>query len=94
MKNFSVLELDSLFSDGHALISSNLSFEKGFKVKNRVPKNTKTRKPRLPEEKRLNSVENFNHIKMQCLSTDIVQAMQISDSVSKHILLPIFSIFQ
>ena len=29
-----ILELDSLFSDGHALISINLSFENDFKVKN------------------------------------------------------------
>ena len=42
VKNISVLELDSLFSDGHALISTNLSFKNDFKIKNRVPKNTKT----------------------------------------------------
>ena len=52
VKNFSVLELNSLFSDGHALISTNSSFKNDFKVKNRFPKNTKTQKPRLPEEKR------------------------------------------
>ena len=67
MKNFNVLELDSLFSDGHALISTNLSFKNDFKVKNRVPKNTKTRKPRLPEEKRLNFVKTLNHIKCSAL---------------------------
>ena len=67
VKDFSVLELDSLFSDGHALILTNLSFKNDFKIKNRLPKNTKTWKSRLPEEKRLNFVENHNHIKMQCL---------------------------
>ena len=67
VNNFSVLELGSLFSDGYALISTNLSFENDFKVKNRVPKNTKSQKPRLPEEKRLNFVENLNRIKMQGL---------------------------
>ena len=34
VNDFSVLELDSLFSDGHALISTNLSFENDFKIKN------------------------------------------------------------
>ena len=84
VKNICVLELDTLFSDGHSLISTNLSFGNDFKVKNRVPSNTKTRKPRLPEEKRLNVVENLNCIKMQCLLTDIIQARQVSDSVSKE----------
>ena len=46
--------------------------------------NTKIRKPRLSEEKRLNFVENLNHKKMQCLLTDITQARQISDSVRKE----------
>ena len=41
-------------------------------------------KPRVPEEERLNFVEKLNHIKMQCLLTDIIQARQISDSVSKE----------
>ena len=40
VKTFSVLETDALFSDGFALISTGLSFENGFQVKEKHPKIT------------------------------------------------------
>ena len=63
IKSFRVLELDTLFSDGHLLTS--LCFKNDLKVKKSVPINTKARKARLPEEKRTNFIENLNGIKIQ-----------------------------
>ena len=62
IKSFRVLELDALFSDGHSRMSTSLCFKNDLKVKKSVPLNTKTRKPRLPEEKRTNFIENLNRI--------------------------------
>ena len=59
IKSFRVLELGTLFSDGHSLISTSLCFKYEFKVKKIVLINTKARKPMLPEEKRTNFIENL-----------------------------------
>ena len=63
IKSFRVLELDALYYDGHSLISTSLCFKNDLKVKKSVSINTKARKPRLPEEKRTNFIENLNRIK-------------------------------
>ena len=46
--------------------------------------NTKARKPRLPEEKRANFIENLNRIKIQSLLSNITQTSQTTDSLSKE----------
>ena len=84
IKSFRVLELDALFSDGHSLISTSLCFKNDLKVKKSVPINTKARKPRLPEEKRTNFIENLNRIKIQSLLENITQTSQATDSLSKE----------
>ena len=56
-----------------------------FRVQNNcVPINTKARKPRLPEEKRTNFIENLNRIKIQSLLANITQTSQTTDSLSKE----------
>ena len=55
-----------------------------MKVKKSVPINTKARKPRLPEEKRTNFIENLNRIKIQSLLENITQTSQTTDSLSKE----------
>ena len=82
IKSFRVLELDTLLSDGHSLISTSLCFKNDLKVKKSVPINTKARKPRLPEEKRTNFIENLNRIKIQSLLANITQMSQTTDSLS------------
>ena len=84
IKSFRVLELDALFSDGHSLISTSLCFKNDLKVKKSVPINTKARKPRLPEEKRTNFIENLNRIKIQSILANITQTSQTTDSLSKE----------
>ena len=84
IKSFRVLELDAFFSDGHSLISTSLCFKNDLKVKKSVPINNKARKPRLPEEKRTNFIENLNRIKIQSLLANITQTSQTTDSLSKE----------
>ena len=67
IKSFRVLELDALFSDSHSLIATSLCFKNDLKVKRSVPVNIKAGKPRLPEEKRTNFIENLNRIKIQSI---------------------------
>ena len=84
IKSFRALENDALFSDGHSLISTSLCFKNDLKVKKSVPINTNGRKPRLPEEKRTNFIENLNRIKIQSLLANITQTSQTTDSLSKE----------
>ena len=84
IKTFSVLKLDVLFSDDHALISTSLCFKNDSKVKKSVHKNTKPQKPKLPEEKRIHFIQKLNAIKVQCLLAYITHVSQTSDSISKQ----------
>ena len=84
IKSCRVIELDALFSDGHSLISTSLCFKTVLKVKKSEPINTKARKPRLPEEKRTNFIENLNRIKIQSLLANITKTSQTTDSLSKE----------
>ena len=66
------------------LISTSLCFKNDLKVKKSVPINTKSRKPRLPEEKRTHFIENLNRTEMQSLLANITQTSQTTDSLSKE----------
>ncbi|MCG8113215.1 MAG: reverse transcriptase domain-containing protein [Candidatus Thiodiazotropha taylori] len=83
VKNFNVLELDALFSDGHSLIFTNLGFGNELKTKDKVLERNKTRKPKLPEGKKTRFVENLNRNKMQCLHNEIIHAKEYSSNVDK-----------
>ena len=54
-----------------------------WQVKKSVPIDTKARKPRLPEEKRNNFIENLNRIKIQSLLANITQTSQTTELLSK-----------
>ena len=55
-----------------------------MEVKKSVPINTKARKPRLPEEKRTNFIEDLNCIKILSPLANITQTSQTTNSLSKE----------
>ena len=63
IKSFRVLELDALFFDGHSLISTSFCFKNDQESKEKCTNKYQSTKPRLPEEKRTNFIENLNRIK-------------------------------
>ena len=69
VKMFTVSELDALFSDGHALISTTLQLQQTSAIENKTLKQVIKKRPKLPENRKLAFVENLNRSKIQELSS-------------------------
>ena len=77
-----ILELDSLFSDGHSLITTTLNFsQKLAPCKSKKTRNSK-RKPKLPEDKKILFIQNLNYLKIAQLHDNIVNAINNLSSVN------------
>ena len=79
---FNILELDSLFSDGHSLITTTLNFSQ--KLAPCITKKTRNskRKPKLPEDKKMLFIQNLNYLKIAQLHDNIVNASNNLNSVN------------
>ena len=73
VKMFSILELDSIFSDGHSLITTTLSFEQKL-ASTRDTVNHGRRRPKLPASKQTLFVQSLDHSKISELKEVIVKA--------------------
>ena len=79
VKMFSILELDSLFSDGHSLIITTLSFSQKIAPERNQSRKTK---PKLPEDKKVLFVQNLDRSKISELHNVIIDASNNLNSVN------------
>lgn len=86
VKMFSILELDSLFSDGHSLVSTTCQFQQTLAATNKTLKQVKRKKPKLPADKKIAFVQNINQVKIQELDTLILETCENINSVNKEII--------
>ena len=81
---FEIVELDSLFSDGHCLLSTSFKFH-GIPVnetKQNVP--VGKQRPKLPMDKKAEFAQNINRDKVQNLKEHILHIKENVQSVSKE----------
>ena len=79
---FSILEHDSLFSGGHSLITTTLSFSKELApTKNKKNKSRKYR-PKLPASKTALFVQNLDYLNISELKDNIMDASNNSNSIN------------
>ena len=69
VKMFTISDLDALFSDGHALISTTLQLQQTSAIENKTLKQAIKRRSKLPENRKFAFVENLNRSKIQELSS-------------------------
>ena len=82
VKMFKISELDPLFSDGHSLLSTTLSFSQMLApCRNKENQKRKT-KPKLPEDKKLLFVQNIDLSKVTVLHNVIIDACNNLNSVN------------
>ena len=82
VKMFSILEVDSLFSDGHSLITTTLSFSQELApTKNKRNKNRKKR-PKLPASKTALFVQNLDYSKITELNDNIMATSNDLNSIN------------
>ena len=74
VKMFSILELDSIFSDGHSLITTSLSFEQKLASTRDTVNHGRKSRPKLPASKQTLFVQSLDHSKISELKEVIVKA--------------------
>ena len=79
---FKISELDPLFSDGHSLLSTTLSFSQMLAPCRNKENHKRKTKPKLPEDKKLLFVQNIDLSKVTVLHNVIIDACNNLNSVS------------
>ena len=74
VKMFSILELDSIFSDGHSLITTTLSLEQKLASTRDTVNHGRKSRPKLPVSKQTLFVQSLDHSKISELKEVIVKA--------------------
>ena len=64
---FNILELESLFSDGHSLITTTLNFSQRLATSKIKKTRSSKRKPKLHEDKKILFIQNLNYL--NCIIT-------------------------
>ena len=79
---FSILELDSLFSDGHSLTITTLSFSQKIAPAQNERNQSRQTKPKLPEDKKVLFVQNLDRSKISELHNVIIDTSNDLNSVN------------
>ena len=94
VKMFTLSDLDALFSDGHALISTTLQLQQTSTIENKTLKPAIKRRPKLPENRKFAFVENLNRSKIQELSSLINETSVNQALICKTKINSIFLVFR
>ena len=81
---FEITYLDSLFSDGHCLLSTTLQFQNVLKNGSKQCKSVRKLKSKLPADKKLSCAQNINLTKVHELTVHLAQLNENAQSVKKE----------